>query len=353
MSASASSHTLAGARAFAERLVADGRLPSLVFGVADATGRTEVVAVAGPGHPARRDSVYFLASISKAIVATAVMRYADEGRWDLRAPLSRYIPGYAGDGREAVSAWHVLTHTSGLPDIPLESLRRQRPGYARLVGTVRTQVPRWTPGSRYEYSSSAWVLLAEAMASLSSMSFPRALDVRLTAPLGMADTTFDARRMRPRVMRVAGVGAGNRAVDEVLLRFLARATMPGGGLFGTVDDLLRLGRSLLPPDGAAGPRVLSESAIEAMAAPQTSGIPHIAEDGSRTEVAQALGWRRPGPGWPPRERVITHGGISGSRLWIDREAGLVFALLTNLWQAPDEPVIELLESVYAERGRAG
>ena len=89
-----------------------------------------------------------------------------------------------------------------------------------------------------------------------------------------------------------------------------------------------------------------------MAALQTSGIPHIAADGTHTEVAQALGWRQPGPGWPQRPDVITHGGISGSRLWIDRRAGLVFALLTNRWQAPDEPVIGLLESVYEEHDRA-
>ena len=255
MSVPVSARELPATRALAGRLVAEGQLPSLVFGVAGRTSVGHVFAIPGPGHPARRDSVYFLASISKAIVATAVMRYADEGRWDLRAPLERYVPGYGGGGRESVSAWHVLTHTSGLPDIPIETLRRERPTYARLVATVRGQVPRWAPGSRYEYSSSAWVLLAEAMATLSAMPFPQALRLRLTGPLGMVDTTFDPRADRRRVMPVAGLGADHRLVGELLLRFLARATMPGGGLFGTVDDLLRLGRSLLPTsDAAADPR---------------------------------------------------------------------------------------------------
>ena len=76
--------------------------------------------------------------------------------------------------------------------------------------------------------------------------------MRLTEPLGMADTTFDARPLRDRVLPVHGIGADNRIVQEVLLRFLAGAQMPGGGMFGTLADLLRLGRALLPADPALG-----------------------------------------------------------------------------------------------------
>jgi CubicO group peptidase (beta-lactamase class C family) len=83
-----------------------------------------------------------------------------------------------------------------------------------------------------------------------------------------------------------------------------------------------------------------------MARPQTDAIPHVAEDGTVSFIGQAIGWRTPGPGWPQRDGAITHGGISGSRLWVDRRAGLVFALLTNRWDAPDEPTIAILEAVY-------
>jgi CubicO group peptidase (beta-lactamase class C family) len=165
----------------------------------------------------------------------------------------------------------------------------------------------------------------------------------------MVDTSFDPRYARRRVRPVSGVDTRNRLVAEILLRFLARAQLAGGGLFGTLPDLLRLGRSLLP--GTSAPHVLSESAVEAMSAPQTQGIPHIAEDGTETFVGQAVGWRTPAPGWPDRPGVITHGGISGSRIWVDRPGGLVFVLLTNRWEAPDEPTIALLESVYGSSSR--
>ena len=346
---------LGAARELAARAVRDSVLPCLVFGVVDSTGRQELFAASGPRSAAREDSIFFVASVTKAIVATAVMQYVDEGRMDLHAPLARYLPGFAGSGRESVTAWHVLTHTSGLPDMDIEAMRRERPSYARLLGHVMAGRPALPPGSRYEYNSSAWLLLSETMARLSSMPFPMALARRLTGPLQMRDTSFDPRYARRRVVAMNGFGVRNRLTGEILLRFLARATLPGGGMFGTVADLLRLGCALL--DGGAGDgavpgstRILTRRAIEQMCRAQTEDIPHVAEDGTRTTVHQAIGWRKPAGDWPRRPAAITHGGISGSRLWVDPEAGLAFALLTNPWDAPDEPVVAILEEVYRARG---
>lgn len=336
--------------ALARRFVREGTVPSIVFGAADGRGVLGIHALGAVPPSAGADGIFFLASLTKAIVATAVMQYVDEGRWDLYAPLGRYLPGFEGSGREDISAWHILTHTSGLADMSLDDLRRKRPSYAWLLADCRARVPRWAPGSRYEYNSTVWVLLAETMATLSGMPFAQALRFRLTDRLGMVDTTFDPRYARRRVLPVGGMTMRNRLVGEVLLRFLARANLAGGGLFGTLPDLLRLGSSLLA--AADAPRVLSEAAISAMAEPQTDGIPHIADDGSVSYVGQAVGWRTPGPGWPQRAGVITHGGISGSRLWVDRAGGLVFASLTNRWEAPDEPTMAVLGAVYEAHARA-
>ncbi len=341
---------LAEARAVTARYVQAGTLPCASFGLVDAAGRTAMRIVAAPGLRVTEDSVFFLASISKAIVATAVMQYVDEGRLDVHAPLVRYLPELEG-GADGVTAWHVLTHTSGLPDIPVETLRRERPAYRSTVAFVAASRPAWPPGSRYEYNSAAWVLLSEVMARLSGMPFAEALALRLTRPLGMVDTSFDARPRRSRIVRVRGSRMDNRLVQELLLRFLARAQLPGGGLFGSLPDLLRLGGALLPADGtSSGPRVLSQAAIDEMARSQAEGLTHQGEDGRIHEIRQGLGWRKPQPDWPGSERAFTHGGISGGRLWVDPEAGFAFAFLTNLWQAPLTPAIETLEAIYRARG---
>jgi CubicO group peptidase (beta-lactamase class C family) len=340
---------LESARDIAVRHVEDGSLPCLVFGVVDGDGASQVVAVNGPGTMARDDSVFFLASVTKAIVATAVMQYVDEGRLDLRAPLARYLPEMTGDGRESVSAWHLLTHTSGLPDMPLERIRSERPTYRSMLRRTFESRPGWPPGSRYEYNSSAWVLLAELMARLSSVPFPEVLEMRLLRPLAMADTTFDGRRLRERIVPIEGVNAERRVVQEMLLWLLARARMPGGGMFGSVPDLLRLGRSLLPTAGHDTVRPLSRASVAMMAEPQTDGIPVIESDGSSGEVRQGLGWRKSAGPWPPGESVITHGGVSGTRLWVDPEADLAFAFLTNRWAATSEVAVAVLDAIYRAR----
>jgi CubicO group peptidase (beta-lactamase class C family) len=327
----------------ATRAVAEGALPCLVFGVVDREGRSDVYAVSGPDTEVHDDSVFFIASVTKAVVATALMQYVDEGRLDLHAPLSRYVPAFDGDGREAVTTWHLLTHTSGLPDMPHERIRHERPTYARMLAETIGTRPRWEPGTRYEYNSSAWCLLSEAMARLSSSRWPEVLYQRLLRPLGMDDTTFDARGLRRRVVPVDGVGAGNRIVGELLLWFLARAALPGGGLFGTVPDLLRLGHGLL------GQGLLSGASLAAMAEQQVEGIPYIADDGSISHVQHGIGWRRSDGGWPPGEAVLTHGGRVGSRLWVDPERGLAFAFVTNVWGAPSDVAVAVLEEVYRAR----
>ena len=342
---------LGPARAAAARFVETGELPCIAFGVIDASGRSSARVVQGPDRSVDGQSIFFLGSVTKAIVATAVMQYVDEGRLDIDAPLARYLPGFEGERRERVTAAHVLTHTSGLPDLSVETLRSERPTYERSLEFALASTPRWEPGSAYEYNSAAWLLLSEMMARLSGQPFASALVQRLTVPLGMLDTSFDPRAQRERLVPVHGFRISNRLVQEVLLRFLVRAQLPGGGMFGTLADMLKLGRAMLPPDAAAsGPRVLSGAAIDEMTRNHTDGMTHLSEDGVEREVRQGLGWRKPQADWPGSERTFTHGGISGGRLWVDPDAGFAFAFLSNAWQAPLRPAIAVLEEVYRTMG---
>ena len=342
---------LGPARRTAARWVADGVIPCAAVGVIDAAGRFRCDFVPGGEGTIDLRSVFFLASLTKGIVATAVMRYVDEGRLDLDAPLRQYLPDLAETDAGAVTAAQVLTHTTGLPDMPLESLRRERPTYERAVRWVRESRCRAAPGTAYSYNSVAFILLSELMSALSDVPFAEAMALRLTGPLGMAETTFDARTLRDRVKPVHGIGADNRLVQEILLRFMASATMPGGGMFGTLGDLLRLARALLPADpGDPGPRVLSQSALDEMTRNHTQGWTHVSEDGIEREVRQGLGWRLPQRHWSGSPSAFTHGGISGGRLWVEPKHGFAVAFLTNRWQAPIEVSLSVIDEVYQTWG---
>jgi CubicO group peptidase (beta-lactamase class C family) len=363
---------LSGIGAPARAGIDAGVIPCAVIGVSDGFGTLHLQALAGPVDRPTVQTRFFLASVTKPVVATAVMQLVDEGRLDLHASLARLLPELDRPGARDITAWHVLTHTAGLADLPTDELRTQRPSYPAMLQRVLIQTPEWPPGSRHRYCSDSFYLLAEAIARLTGMPFAEALRVRLLDPLGMRDTTFDARPVRRVTMPVHGIPMRNMVVRELILRFLARATLPGGGLFGTAEDLLRFGRALLPRREGAGPRVVSGAAIAEMTREQTAGIPAFADDGTVHEPRYGLGWRTPSevdldgpvdrddpeagaiaPAIRPSPGTFTHGGASGTRLWIDPGRDLVFVFLTNIWDGDRGPGFATLERVYAAWDAAG
>jgi CubicO group peptidase (beta-lactamase class C family) len=335
------------ARRVAAAAIREGLLPCAAFGVTDVHGTLATHAVSGRDRAVDERTIFFLASVTKPIVATAIMRYVDEGRLDLHRPLTSYLPE-AGGGLSGVTAWHVMTHTSGVPDTSIEALIRERPTYQRMLRTVLASTPDFPPGSRFRYASAPWMLLAAVMEELSGMPFGHALGHRVMGPLGMTDTRFDPRHARRRVATVHGLRIRNRLVGEVLMRFMARATLPGGGLFGTVADLLAFGRALLATGSTAGmaPRLMSRARLEEMTREQTAGLEEQLEDGTTRAPCYALGWAKPRPGWPGGPAAFTHSGAAGGRIWVDPANGFAFVFLTNLWDGPDEPAFRVLEEVY-------
>lgn len=351
----------------ARQVVAEGLIPSAVVAVADAQGVLAIEAFPGlKDKSVSTDSLYWLASVTKPIVATAVMQLVEEGRLDLHDPIHRHVPEFRGDLRDKVTPWHVLTHTSGVPDMDPTLVLKKRLNFAQMLRLVCDAPLSFEPGSRYSYASDSFYLLAAVIARLTGMSFPDALRRRVLAPIGANDLTFDPRSARNRVIRVHGVGVENRLFQEVVLRFLARATLPGGGLWGTAEDLVRFGRSMLPVASGAGPRILSQAGIDEMSREQTNGIVDIMADGTERDPRYALGWGKPHPAGiapsvvdetsapdggevvrvPASPATFTHGGASGTRLWIDPDRQLIFVFLTNQWGVSDAPMFSILSEVY-------
>jgi CubicO group peptidase (beta-lactamase class C family) len=346
--------------------VRSGALPSAVVAWATSTGTVAIEAIPGPAdRRIREDSIYFLASVTKPIVATSVLKLVERGLVDLHAPIQRYVPEFSGRDKSSVTAWHVLTHTSGIEDIDPDVIRRERPSAAAMLQKVCATPLRFEPGTRYEYCSDSFFLLSETVRRVTGLTYPHALRHSILGPLGMRDTTFDPRHARSRIVGVHGVPIGNRIMRELILRYLAKVALPGGGLWATAEDLLRFGRSLLPR--GSGPRILTPATIELMTREHTQGILEVAADGSTRDPHYALGWGKPLPSGevpaavaptpvdppvaapitvPASPRAFTHGGASGARLWVDPDRDLVFVFLTNLWGVDDGPMYATLREVY-------
>ncbi len=329
------------------RVETDRALPAAALAVADADGPIRVETFS-QGAPISRDSIYFLASVTKPIFATAFMQLIEDGSIGLHQPIADFEPGLRNGGKEVVTPWHILTHTSGVMDLQPEMIRRLRPSPQQITQLLLDSPLRFEPGSRYEYNSASFYLLGLLMEKLTGLDYIHFLDERLQRPLGMS-ATFDPRRTGRPIVTVENAGVDSRVKRYVMVRWLARTALPGGGLFGTLDDLLRFGGALLRPRDV-GDRVLPlrPETIALMAEDQTRGEISGEIDGEVKRVHFALGWGKPTlmseiPGSP---RVISHGGATGTRIWIDPDSDLVFVFFTNRWATERAVEVEALRGTY-------
>jgi D-alanyl-D-alanine carboxypeptidase len=243
------------------------------------------------GVPARPETAFQLASLSKPFTAAAVLLLVEDGKVGLDDPISRHL-ALAPEAWSGVTVRHLLNHTSGiksytsLPDF----LKSPRKDYEReeLVRLVSDLPLEFEPGSKWDYNNTGYFLLGMIIEKASGKSYAEFLSERLFTPLGMTATRVnDHRELIP-----------NRANGYSWLGRLRNGeyvspTQPfaAGALISTVEDLARWDAAL---DTDAP---LTPALREQMWTPTTLA------DGSTHPYG--FGWGVSGGSGP---RVVEHGG---------------------------------------------
>lgn len=346
---------LEAAFALARRQVDEGDAPFTILAVASSAGLVRAEAMPGPLAPhVSVDSVCLLASITKPIVALGVMQLVADGRLRLADEIDRCVPEFVRSGKPRVTTWHLLSHTSGIPDFEIAEVEAGRPDHAALVRRACEAELAFAPGSRFEYCSLSFNLLAELITRIADEPYPAYLRRRILEPLGMASTTFDpfdglVERIAP--VFSSGPGAVERDVPRARevaeLRRLASIALPGAGLWSSADDLVRLGRAMLRGGELGGARVLPPAFVALMTREQTVGGLGADDDAIRSHH-YALGWGKPDPRTEPASpAAFGHGGVTGTRLWVDPWHDLVMVYLTGVLDYPLRPIDDVVQAVYA------
>ncbi len=152
------------------------------------------------GKPMHEDAIFRLASVTKPLVAATVLRFAQEGRLDLQAPVTRYLPDFhpaLPDGtRPQITIHHLLTHTSGLgysflepPDGPYHRLNvsdgLDQPGLGLQENLSRLAAAplAFAPGTGWRYSLGLDVL-GGVLEAVEGHSVAEIVHEKVTGPLG-------------------------------------------------------------------------------------------------------------------------------------------------------------------------
>ena len=210
------------------------------------------------GVPARTDTVYRLASVSKPMTAVAVLRLHERGLLDLDAPVWRYCPDFP-EKPWPVTARQLLCHQGGIrhyrPDEPV--LARRFETFAEALALFRDDPLVHEPGTQVRYSTYGYNLLGCAAAGAARASFLSLLQETVFAPAGMESTgPDDVRAITPHRAQGYTRDSEGRLFNSALADMSYK--VPGGGLAGTAADVARFGSAL------GSGRLLSPAVLEQM-----------------------------------------------------------------------------------------
>lgn len=311
----------------------------------EAVGRADVA----QNTAMRHDTIFWIASMTKPITASAVLMLQDEGRLSVDDPVGKYIPELADlktpSGKRAnLTIRHLLTHTSGLAEAMPEQTRVAKtladliPAYARLPTAFE-------PGSKWQYSQSGINTAGRIVEVVSGRGFTEFLQKRLFDPLGMKDTTFYLTPEQQSRLAKAykKIGDGPDSLQESAISILAghpatsrdRYPAANGGLFSTAPDYARFCRMILNRGKLDGKRYLKAESVRLMTSPQTGDIKTGFTEGN----SWGLGWcvvRQPqGVSEMLSPGTFGHGGAYGTQAWIDPRKNAVYILMVQRSNFPN------------------
>lgn len=139
------------------------------------------------------NTIFQIGSITKQFTAEIVLMMAREGKLGLQDKLAKYFPGYpSGD---SITIEHLLTHTSGIYNYTDDTLWSKHPSesvsHERILAIFKDKPLAFTPGSRFEYCNSNYMLLSYIIEQVAGKPYPVVARERILTPLGMTHSGFD------------------------------------------------------------------------------------------------------------------------------------------------------------------
>ena len=323
--------------------------------------------------PMPTNAMFWIASTSKPMTATALMMLVDEGKVHLDDPVEKYLPEFHGqmvrvifadktNGSQAhtvsqppshlVSVNHpilvreILSHTSGLP-----FKSTAQPGALdtmSLKSSVRSFAAEpliFQPGTDYKYSNEGLDTAARIIEVVSGMPYERFMQKRLFNPLGMKDTTFwpNADQLH-RLAQTYKVDPKTKELVEVPINQLTyplndrkhRYPMPAGGLFSTATDVSKFCQMILDGGALHGKRYISPESLHAMTSVQNDGM-------EKHDY---------GFGWSISKNGFGHGGAFNNAMEINTTTGRILIFMVQQdgpWGTPQgEKMMPTLEKLSEE-----
>jgi CubicO group peptidase (beta-lactamase class C family) len=212
-----------------------------------------------PNSPATK---FRLGSVTKQFTAAAILLLEERGKLKTDDPVKKFMSD-APTAWEKITIYHLLTHTSGIPNFTsFPDYPSQKPFAAtpeKLVARFRDKPLDFQPGEKWSYSNSGYILLGYVLEKASGESYEKFLQENIFGPLDMKDSGYDSNSAII-LRRASGYGPGK---DGPMNAEFIHMSIPfsAGALYSTTEDLLRWQRGLF------GGKLLSAASLAKMTTP--------------------------------------------------------------------------------------
>ena len=190
--------------------------------------------------PMTKDTIFPIASMSKAFTSFGAALLVDEGKMSFDAPVIGYLPGFALKDPAASSGLtlrDMLSHRSGMPRHDALWYHNGPLTPDQLVGRMVHLEPSAPFRSKWQYNNNMFVLSGLAVGKISGQGFERFLEERIFRPLDMDRTTFSPELARADANHMGGVVILNGKRINVPMFKNTAILNPAGGVYSTADDL--------------------------------------------------------------------------------------------------------------------
>ena len=281
--------------------------------------------------------LFHMASVSKPVVAVAIMQLVEQCKIKLDAPVTQYLPYFKLDDNRLnkVTIKSLLTHTSGIPDVNDYQWKHPQHDEHALERWVKEQANKkllFDPEENWSYSNIGYEILGDIIAKVSAMSFESYIKKHIFIPLGMKRSTF----LRSEVPENLRVKAHSGIINTFPLDFYPynRRHAPSGTYHTNGDEMAMWLNAFSNENRLGETGILKAKTMKTM-----WSIPY----GERQGWGMALGWFKT----TNNKRVVYNhsGGDDGFNAYMavygDRDAG--YGFMMNKDHGPFEGIRFALE----------
>jgi CubicO group peptidase (beta-lactamase class C family) len=190
-----------------------------------------------------KDTRFAIGSVTKQFTAMAIMQLFEKGKLALNDKLSKYIPDFKNGDK--ITLHNLLTHSSGIYNytslLEFSSMKPENMTLMNVINLFKNKALNFSPGTKFEYSNSGYVLLTYIIEKVSGLSYDKYLDKNIFKPLGMINTG-DCYQNNELALKTIGYSGylETEPVNDIILK----GAFGAGELYSTTGDLYKWDRAL-------------------------------------------------------------------------------------------------------------